>query len=471
MKHISSILILVVFNIALVLPQEKRISLNNISILDSLLVQLDTARVREYIQNDSLTTQDYFLSTSCDWDSVKTGYANLLHQLENDSSRIDSLRIIFPVESIRSMNSRFQTKYAGPYAEEAFAKVNTSIKTGNKKETYVFYFIADFVRRNYINTGKLRIINIADQVEAILQKNKAQLDPLAKERGIVEKHILLKRRLQDAGDFIEYYKREDKSAPIFQCVVPTGDADPETMILYQWLDKRFYKYEVEWQRQKNILELEEESKFKDIRYAVGIGGGGLIAFKEFSQPYLAKIPYYVSGFGWITDRINLDKETREVLGYSASIDFAWYIKDDLSLETCFSYSSTKRSQWVYVGGFSKYKFESLSPIQYYSFSLVGNYLLRVKTGMRPLVGAGINYFNAHLSKESTFDYQGGYHCISSPVSTKSMRIVLRFGVEYIPSDKSALSYSVLLDGLFSVISPQKENPTVIIPSFRLSWLF
>jgi hypothetical protein len=468
MKYLFSCIIIVMFNVTMVYPQGKRISLNHISMLDSLLVQLDTVRVRMYLQNDSLTISNYFLSTSCDWDSVKSGYENILCRIKKELSRIDTLKIIVPFQSIRSMEDRFRGFYAGLYAEQAFAKFNKGRLSEDTSAAYAFYFIAKFLRDNYINNEKLRVLSNADQVELILKDNDVLLNPLANERGIKEQHNLLKRRLSEAAKFIDCYKLEDKTAPVFRCVVPTGEVDPATRPLVQWMDKRYGKYEIELHRQQDQLEYEEESKFKEMRYSIGIGAGGLIAFREFSRPYL-----FLSNYWGKPTRFDLNKETSEVFGYSASVSFSWYIKDNFILETYFSYSSTKRDKWTYAYGFDKFNFESLSPIKYYSFSLICNYLLRVKTGFRPIVGAGINYFTTRLSQSSTFSYtfnEYTYECISSPSSSESVRIVTRVGIEYIPSEKSVFSYSLLVDGLICVVSPQKEKPFVILPSVRLSWL-
>jgi opacity protein-like surface antigen len=459
------------FCFAFAYPQTKKISLNQISMLDSLLVQLDTVKVRAYLQNDSLTTPDYILSTSCDWDSLKTHYANLLNQINSESLQGDSVKMLSP-ESIQSISTRFQNKYVGKYAEQAFANVRTMQEAGKSKKAYQFYIIANFLRRNYMNVEKTRVLRNADQTEATLIDTKALVSSLAAERK-QEQHVLLKRRLSEIQEAIERYNQEDKTLPFFQTVAPAEVAYPNTITIAQWLDRRYKNSEAELYRQKGILEQEEnEAHFKTIYCSIGIGVGGVIALKEFSPLYILQTANYYNN--WTAGRYDLTKESKEVLGYAISSNFMYYIKNDLSLEACFSYSSTKRENWTYVYGWSKFNFESISPIQYYSFSLIGNYILRIKTGMRPFVGAGINYFTTRQSQSNAFNYRNGYdiyQIFSSPVSTESLRLIVRLGVEYLPNEKSHLSYRVVVDALCSIIAPQTENPMVFLPSIGVSWLF
>ena len=441
--------------------KNSKISVSRIAEFDTLLVHLETQALDSLIHTYSPIVSDD--PNLLDWDSVRTTYSEVALEIvagrSNDSASRTVLTQILPNSS-----SRFTIDEAGALAAAAYELSTEMFQRNDVAAAYSEYMIARHFRLTHIAGEVVRLLRNADEAEMLISHARLKLAELRQERldsgNVPEISEILR--------FCSLYKSENSQAAAFRIVGPG-------------LGPRYEKIFTEMQEIISQRRRETESEFKDIRYAFSISGGSYYSTGEFYPPYdlVLKVS---DGSGNIVDasfsfaQAETDPPPRVVyFGEIIMAGVTTYLRDNLTLEVNCSYSKINRERPLIHPWLDKpFVIQAYSsPITYTSFGVMLDYLLRVKTGFRPLTGLGLSYVVANAPESNSVRdiYHNGTF-VSTPVGkTQTTRLLFRSGVEFLPSEASPLSYSVIVDASLRLHSSQEIAPLFIQSQLRISWLY
>ncbi len=433
-----------------------------IALLDSLLLQGDTKRLQSML-HDPLpqipktdTNQRSF-----NWDSVKTVYVGLLASIEEAATTSVENQKHF-TEMFPLLSGRYAKQDAGPDANRAYEKLNDLNASGMVTEAQKYYVVANYFRTKYIEGEKQRLLNNAAKLEHLLEISNRQLLAMNQERN----STAAVKELDEAAQLRDMYEAENRQTAAFRLVASE-------------LDTRYEKLKRELNNQISERTREQEADFKEIRFAFGVFGGAFFSSKEFFPPYTliadinngGTITRTITSFEGVEDPSN---QRRTYWGQTIAIVASYFLKDNISIELNYSYAKINRTR-PSVTPWENQPFvlpEYSSPITYSSIEVIIDYLMRIKTGFRPFTGAGLNFTTSNAPESQSFpeaDFYGTF--VSSPLGkATSLRAIARAGIEYLPSERSVLSYAVLVDASFKLTSSKDIAAMFIQSCFRVSWL-
>lgn len=441
--------------------QDKETSHQDLSSFDSLLSLGEIKKAKKLLESDSISglrTDGNLLQVNRD--SVKAPYFDILFQL--DQSVLDSVSILSEVEQIlHNSKNRYEETDAGRLANAAYNKLKHYYDKRDTKAIYEFYTIANYLRKKYIIREKHRLVENAYRLNYLLEESKQQIDTIKQKQGInggIE-------YLDEATLLWKAWSTENRQTPAFRSIA-------------EELEPRYRAFETELALQQSERRYEERTEFKKINYTIGVGTGAFYSISEEFPPYtLSDVKGNPDNTTYpVREDENNIKNSGGFWGYLIAINASYYIYDNLSIELDFSYGKIERQRLrVYpFFGDSFYIPEYASPVTYTTIGFVTNYLLRIKTGFRIFSGVGANLTTSFAPEsrsyiDSRYPYSL-YQFSSSPIRySKSIRVILRTGMEFIPSSNSFLSYSFIVDGSLRLTSSKNMSPLFLQSYFRISF--
>jgi len=437
--------------------QVKSVTSEQIALMDLLLFEGNTATLDSCLLSDMppacIAKEN---SITFPWDSVKSEYAALLQRLKRIST--DEQPTTQNLTAIYEVNAeRFQKRFACEYAESSFNKFRKQTVSGDTKEALKNYWIANYFREKYINSEKIRMLRNAYELPTMIASG----------------------RYEEALKLVQLYKDEDRQAPAFK--IAGRSFKP-------WYDESiddWYNRHAEDLKYKMYLQEVEtpQSSFRKINYAIGVGLGASLLLEEpwpsiYTKPITEKTKYEGKDI------------PKSLFGYTVSINFSYYLNKD-NIEFEYLYGKIERKHQPFIaenpyGGSIVFSGINL-PITYSLISVIYNYKFIksdiyncLKTNIQPSIGLGINYALLKTSANGVF-YDNNmvidfypceyYQFKESTERTESIRLFVRPCVEYIPSEDSNFSYSLLCDISINLHSSASVATVCIFPRFRVSWLF
>lgn len=455
---LSTILLIIIMSQAE--SQNIGISIAQIARFDSLLAHSQTQTLDSLIQTYSpiVSAEPNLLN----WDSVRTKYSEILLQMAAGRSDPSAARRLLTEGLLRNA-SHYTKEDAGALAAAAYDRSTEMFRRDEVDSAHSEYVIARYFRFKYIDEETFRLLRNADEAAMLIGRAHRKLIELRQERldtGNVPE-------IAEISRLCSLYEAENRQTTAFKVLSPR-------------LDPRYEEFNTDLQEIVSQRKRERESGFKEIHYAFSVSGGSFYSTGEFYPPY-DLIVKMNDGTGNIVDasisfaHAESDPPPRIVyFGETVMAGVAMYLRDNLTIEMNCSYSRIDRERplvhpWLdksfVIPGYS-------SPITYTSMCVMTDYLLRVKTGFRPLTGLGLNYSIANAPESNSVHdiyYDGVF--VSTPLGiTQAIRLLFRSGVEYLPSEESSLSYSVLIDASLNLKSSQAIASLLIQSQLRISWL-
>jgi len=433
--------------------QVKSITSEQIALMDSLLSDGNIAPLDSCLISDMppacIAKEN---SITFPWDSVKSEYVALLQRLKRIST--DEQPTTQNLTAIYEVNAeRFQKRFAGELAENSFNKFRQQTIDGSTKEAMKYYLIANDFREKYIIAEKNR-----------LHKNEEDL-----------KTLISSGRYDVAQRLVQIFRDEDRQSPAYKAV---NSAIKQRY--HVTLDARYERYAEDLRQKMYIQEVKAQTGFRTMDYSVGLGLGGIVLMEEpwpnFYQKHIAEITRFEEG----------KDMPKSFFGYMASINFSYYLINQLNLEFEYFYGKVESKHQPFIAE-DRYGYNIIFaginlPIICSSMSIIGNYHLFINNLIHPFVGCGISYTLFKTSANGTFHddnlaidfapiHYDDYQYNGCREQTESIRFIVRPGIEYISSENSNFSYNLLCDISINLHSSASVSTLCLFPRFRVSWLF
>jgi outer membrane protein W len=417
-----------------------------LSVLDSLLLQCDTTSLSEVLHSDSFGKNNISSFALSSWDSIKYSYVSVLADITSTLSQsIENKKNV--LENAQEMEHRYRKQDVGEKASLAYEKFKDAYFQGNVDSALFFLVVANYFRIRYINEVKQYLSLNADSIKEFL--NNAELEVCNAQQDQATGSSF--SSLDKAHQLMDIYNTQNRQSPVYRSL------SNELINQYKDLEQKLNKLQ-------GVRLIERNSDYRELKFTIGASFGGLYSI---SEPY----PLFTD-LGWYRNRYILRYANEAVSTYSASANISYYMKKNLSLELLYRYAKAyfqPPNNSYYSGTMYSFYPQQTRPIFYSSISLMTNYLFRIKTGLRPLVGIGLSYSSIYVSQVELKD-MNQLRYISDAQRRNSFRVLARSGFEYIPNAASFLSYSILIDFSTNIKSNKEVSLFMIEPSMRISWL-
>ncbi len=431
--------------------------------LDSLLSVGDVERARMMLESDSVFQQTASaLGARLDRDSVKASYSRLFTELgAGVADSVEKMKEITQI--VNGREDWFKIPDVGNAAGRAFEQLKLCCTTGDIAGAYKYFAIANFLRRRHILQEQKRLRDNADRVDLLLHHSRERLEVIKQSRDLDGGFS----PLDEVAQLCRTFREENRGTPAYKGIG-------------RELEERYAEFETRLATLQDERVDEERAEFKVVSFALGLDVGGIYSMNEAFPPFTMT---YIYGFDMqrnpLYRSVPLGNDGNTVKGYQAFFGYvfggsaSYYPLDYINVELHYSYARINRQRpdfhmYGYGLGIPGYS----SPISYSTVAGVVNYLLRIKTGLRVFSGVGISFSQTNAPVSYTYSGNTQWDDVYTSPSSKSteIRALLRTGLEFIPSNSSIFSYSLIVDGSLRLTSSSASSDFIVRPYFRISYL-